>query len=411
MRGEWRFHAAGEIIFGRGAVRRVGECVRQSGAQRALVVTDGALVAAGLHRPVETSLAAASVAVDRYDGSQAKPTLETVAGCLAAAQAGDYDLLVALGGGSNIDVAKAVAVLLRHGGSAEDYFGEHRVPGPVVPLVAVSTTAGTGSEVSGASVLADPAGCRRGAILSNHLRPQIAVYDPLMTATCPRRVTAEAGIDTLSHAIEAYMVVSYRIGSQGDGALADVPPGNDLPGLYHGRFPLSDLLAERAIGLVGRYLRRAVYRGNDLEAREGMHLASLLAGMAFSNAGLTAVHALEYPVGVATGCTHGVGNGLFLPYVMEYNIPACPERLATVARLLGESTSGLAVRESAERAVAAVLRLNGEIGIPTRLRDLGVEESELRPLAEATAGIRRLLEMNPRPLDADALEGLLKRAW
>jgi alcohol dehydrogenase class IV len=158
-------------------------------------------------------------------------------------------------------------------------------------------------------------------------------------------------------------------------------------------------------------LRRAVYQGGDLEAREGMHLSSLLAGMAFSTAGLTAVHALEYPVGVATGCTHGAGNGLFLPYVMDYNIPACPQRLATVARLLDEEVGGLSTWEAAERAVQAVQRLKAEIGIPMRLRELGVEEADLRPLAEATAQITRLLQANPRPLGADALEGILRQAW
>jgi alcohol dehydrogenase class IV len=346
------------------------------------------------------ALADAGVETGLYDGGQAKPTLESVAVCAATLKDKGYEALVALGGGSNIDLAKAVAVLLRHGGAAEDYFGEHQVPGPVLPLVAVSTTAGTGSEVSGASVLADPPGHRRGAILSNHIRPQAAIYDPLLTVTCPAEVAADAGIDALTHAVEAYMVV--------DSAL-DMGP--DRPGLYTGRSPLSDLLAEEAISLVGQYLRRAVYKGGDLEAREGMHLASLLAGMAFSNAGLTAVHALEYPVGVATGCTHGLGNGLLLPYVMEYNIPACAERLATVAQLLGEPVDDLPPWIAAEEAVASVQRLKADIGIPLQLSELGVERDDLRPLAEATAGITRLLEANPRPLDVDALEEILSRAW
>jgi alcohol dehydrogenase class IV len=266
----------------------------------------------------------------------------------------------------------------------------------------VSTTAGTGAEVSGASVLADLANDRRGAILSNFVRPLAAIYDPLLTVSCPPVVTADAGIDALAHAVEAYMTIDYR---------TETGSSDDPPGLYQGSFPLSDLLVEKAIELIGRYLRRAVYRGGDLEAREGMHLASLLAGIAFSNAGLTAVHALEYPVGVATGCTHGAGNGLLLPYVMAYDIPACPERLATVARLLGEPVQGLSPREAALCAVEAVKRLNAEIGIPLSLRELGVTEGDLRPMAEATAQITRLLEANPRPLNVDSLEGILREAW
>jgi alcohol dehydrogenase class IV len=399
MRGEWRFCSAGEIIFGRDAVRRTGEVVRGLGAGRACLITDPALVAAGLHEPVLASLDQAGVEADLHDGGQAKPTVEAVAASAAALKGRGYEALVALGGGSNIDLAKAVAVLLRHGGAVEDYFGEHKVPGAVVPLVAVSTTAGTGSEVSGASVLADPARNRRGAILSNHLRPRSAIYDPLLTASCPPQVTADAGIDALTHAVEAYLVADHR-----------VEAGPERPGLYTGRSPLTDALAERAIALAGRTLRRAVYKGGDLEAREGMHLASLLAGMAFSNAGLTAVHALEYPVGVATGCTHGAGNGLLLPYVMAYNIAACPDRLATVARLLGEAVDGLSPREAAGRAVEAVKRLNADIGIPLSLRELGIKEPDLRSMAEAAAQIGRLLEANPRPLDAGTLEEILREA-
>jgi alcohol dehydrogenase class IV len=401
MRGEWRFSTAGETIFGRGAVKRAGEAVRRLGAQRVLLVTDPGLVAAGLHEGVEASLMAADIVVDRFDGGLAKPTLEAVADCVAAAQEKDYGAVVALGGGSNIDLAKAAAVVLRYGGSADDYFGVNLVPGPIVPLVAVSTTAGTGSEVSAASVLADPPNNRRGAILSDFIRPRVAIYDPLLTVSCPPKVTADSGIDALTHAVEAYMVVGYETGV----------PSDAPPGVYQGSYPLSDVLAEQAIALCGRYLRRAVYNGEDLEAREGMHLASLLAGMSFSNAGLTAVHALEYPAGVLTGCTHGAGNGLFLPYVMAYNVPACPDRLAIVADLLDEDVSGLSLREAAELSVEAVHRLKAEIGIPMRLRELGVEEQALRPLAEDTAKVTRLLAMNPRPLDVDALEGILREAW
>jgi alcohol dehydrogenase class IV len=378
----------------------VGEVVRRLGARRVCLITDQALVEAGLHERVLQPLDEAGVAADLFPGGKAKPTLAAVTACAQSLGGQGYEALVALGGGSNVDLAKAVAVLLRYGGAVVDYVGEHRVPGPILPLVAVSTTAGTGSEVSGASVLADPGHGRRGAILSNYLRPHSAIYDPLLTLSCPASVTADAGIDALTHAVEAYMVADHRLAT-----------GDEPPGLYTGRSPLSDLLAEEAIVLIGRYLRRAVYRGADLEAREGMHLASLLAGMAFSNAGLTAVHALEYPVGVATGCTHGAGNGLLLPYVMEYNIPACPERLATVARLLGEATDGLSNQEAGELAVDAVQRLKADIDIPLRLSMLGIEEGELRSLAEATAQITRLLQANPRPLDADSLEEILRRAW
>jgi alcohol dehydrogenase class IV len=401
MNGEWRFFSAGEVIFGRGVVRHVGASVRQLGAERVLLITDPGLVSVGLHEPVEQSLTSAGVVFDRWDGSGAKPSVKAVADCVATASGAGYDALVALGGGSNIDLAKAAAVVLRYGGAAADYFGEHQVPGLIVPLVAVSTTAGTGSEVSCAAVLTDPANNRRGSILSNYVRPHVAIYDPLMTMSCPPSVTADAGIDALTHAVEAYMVVDHKTATG----------GNEPAGVYQGGFPLADVLAEKAIALVGRYLRRAVYKGGDVEAREGMHLASLLAGLAFSNAGLTAVHALEYPVGVATGSTHGAANGLLLPYVMDYNVAACPERLATVARLLGEGVAGCSRWEAAKRSVQAVQRLKEDVGIPMHLRELGVERAELRSMAEATAQITRLLQANPRYLDTDALEQILHKAW
>ncbi len=401
MNGEWRFFSAGEVIFGRGVVRHAGETARKLGAERALLITDPGLVSVGLHEPVEQSLADAGVACDRFDGSEAKPTVKAVADCVAVARQADYDVLVALGGGSNIDLAKAVAVVLRYGGAAEDYFGEHHVPGPIMPLIAISTTAGTGSEVSCAAVLADPANSRRGSILSQYVRPQAAIYDPLMTVSCPPVVTADAGIDALTHAVEAYMVVDHKTATG----------GGEPAGVYQGGYPLTDVLAEKAIALVGRFLRRAVYKGGDVEAREGMHLASLLAGLAFSNAGLTAVHALEYPVGVATGSTHGATNGLLLPYVMDYNVAACPDRLATVARLLGEGVAGCSRWEAADRSVRAVQRLKEDIGIPMRLRDLGVEEAELRSMAEVTSQITRLLRANPRTLETESLEQILRNAW
>jgi alcohol dehydrogenase class IV len=212
-------------------------------------------------------------------------------------------------------------------------------------------------------------------------------------------VTADAGIDALTHAVEACMVVDHAIDT-----------GPDV-GPYQGRFLLSELLAGQAIELVGHYLRRAVYQGGDLEAREGMHLASLLAGMSFSNAGLTAVHALEYPVGVRAGTSHGAGNGMLLPFVMAYNIPACALQLATVAELLDQDIEGLSAREAARAAVDAVQQLKADIGIPMRLRDVGIEREELPSLAKATTAITRLLELNPRPLDQHSLLGILENAW
>jgi alcohol dehydrogenase class IV len=300
-----------------------------------------------------------------------------------------------------MDLAKITAAVLAHGGVPRDYIGEFKIPGPILPLICVPTTAGTGSEVSAASVLTDTENQIKVGILSNYLRPQVAIVDPLMTLSCPPKVTADSGIDALTHAIEAYTAV--------DNADFPIPPNEKT--IYQGRHPLADALAAQAITLIGANLRKAVHNGNDLEAREGMALAATLAGLAFSNVGVAAVHALEYPVGAATHCSHGAGNGLLLPYVMRFNLPVRQREFAKIAQFLGEDVAATDERHAAERAIQAVTQLRADIGIPLRLRDLGVRQEQLRPFAEKAFGIKRILRVNPRPVTVEDLEGILKAAF
>jgi alcohol dehydrogenase class IV len=300
-----------------------------------------------------------------------------------------------------MDLAKITATVLAHGGTPGMYLGDSRIPGPVLPLFCLPTTAGTGSEVSAAAVLTDTENQMKVSTLSNYLRPQVALIDPLLTVSCPPKVTADSGIDALTHAIEAYTAV--------DNAAFPLPHGERS--VYQGKTPLADAFAERAIALIGQHLRRAVKDGQDLEAREGMALAATLAGLAFSNAGVAVVHALEYPVGGATHCSHGAGNGLLLPYVMRFNLPARTKEFAVIARLLGEDVAGLPERQAAERAIVAVEKLRDDIGVPRRLRDLGAREEQLRPFAEKAFGIKRILRVNPRAVTVDDLEGIFKAAF
>jgi alcohol dehydrogenase class IV len=238
-------------------------------------------------------------------------------------------------------------------------------------------------------------------ILSNYLRPRFAVVDPLLTVSCPPKVTADSGIDALTHAIEAYTAV--------DNEAFPLPEGERT--IYQGRHPLGDLLAERAIELIGANLRRAVADGGDLAAREAMALGATLAGLAFSNVGVAVVHALEYPVGGATHCSHGAGNGLLLPYVMRFNLPARIARFGRIAQLLGKEITGLDEQSAAEQAVTAVEQLKTDIGIPQRLRDLGVTPDQLPLFAEKAFAVKRILRVNPVPVTAQDLEGILRTAW
>ena len=333
MRTVWTFHTAAQIVFGRGAVNQLGEIATRLRAKRALIVTDPILVKAGLLERARQPLADAGLEVAAFTGGEPEPSMKAAVACFEQAKTFQPDVLVGLGGGSNMDLAKLSAVLLKHGGGPRDYVGDDKIPGPIFPLLCVPTTAGTGSEVSAASVVTDTENHIKVGILSNWLRPTAAIVDPLMTLSCPPKVTADSGIDALTHAIEAFTAI--------DNAEFPLPAGERS--VYQGKHPMGDLCAERAITLVGQFLRRAVKDGNDLEAREGMALAALLAGMAFSNVGVALVHAMEYPVGGAVHISHGAGNGLLLPYVMRFNLIALKDESVRlqITILLGEEVCRL----------------------------------------------------------------------
>jgi alcohol dehydrogenase class IV len=394
MRETWTFNSAGQIVFGRGAVNQLGEIAQRFRVKRVLVVTDAILEKAGTLERVGKPLQAAGIEVATFTGGEPEPSMRAGRACLDMARSARPDALIGLGGGSNMDLAKLTATLLAHGGTPTDYVGDGKVPGPIAPLICVPTTAGTGSEVSAASVITDTDNHIKVGVLSNYLRPAVAVVDPLLTVSCPPKVTADSGIDALTHAIEAYTAVDN----------SDFPLPAGERSVYQGRHPLGDLTAEKAIRLIGQYLRRAVKDGSDLEAREGMALAALLAGLAFSNVGVAVVHALEYPVGGAVHCSHGCGNGLLLPYVMRFNLPARQRECAEIARLLGEEPV-------AERAITAVEKLRADIGIPPRLRDINVREDQLRGFAEKAFGIKRILRVNPRAVTVDDLHEILREAY
>ena len=401
MRTTWSFHSAGQLLFGRDAAAQLGEVARRLGAGRVFVVTDSHLAKAGILERVRSALAAAPASVAVFEGGLPEPPIALAETCAAQAREFQAQAILGLGGGSNMDLAKIVATLLAHGGGPRDYVGDDQIPGPILPLICVPTTAGTGSEVSGASVLTDTENKIKVGILSNYLRPRAAVVDPLLTVSCPPKVTADSGIDALTHAIEAYTAV--------DNEEFPLPPG--VKTIYQGRHALGDLLAERAIELIGANLRRACSHGDDLAAREAMALGATLAGLAFSNVGVAVVHALEYPIGGATHCSHGAGNGLLLPFVMRFNLPARVSRFARIAELLGENVAGLDETAAAERAIIAVERLKSAIGIPQRLRDLGARPEQLPEFAEKAFGLKRILRVNPRPVTAEDLEGILRAAW
>ena len=307
---------------------------------------------------------------------------------LARGETARADVIVAVGGGSVIDLAKVTALQLTHGAPLENYYAVGSVPGPLMPLIALPTTAGTGSEATPVAVVTDPGTDMKIGVASRHLIPRHAICDPLLTVGAPPVVTAHAGIDALSHAVESYMA-----------ARQEPSPELVLGRPQVGKNLLSDALALTAARHLLDNLAQAVEDGSDVSARTGMLYGSLLAGIAFGNSGVGAAHALQFVVGAATHTSHGLGTGLLLPYVMEYNRPARPEEIAELSALAGGD------------AVTEIHALGLRIGLPASLAEIGVERDQLRAMAEAAAGIKRLVDNSPRPLDADGLEAILDAAW
>ncbi|MBE2316488.1 iron-containing alcohol dehydrogenase [Solirubrobacter sp. CPCC 204708] len=382
--------APSQVLFGAGMAEAAGPVAATHG-RRVLLITDPVIASTPGFGTVEVSLRAAGLDVAVSTDAEVDVPSAAVDAAVALGRETQPDAIVAVGGGSVIDLAKVTALLLAHGGAPSDYYAVNSVPGPVLPLIALPTTAGTGSEATPVAVITDPASDMKIGVASSHLIPRHAICDPRLTLGAPPVVTAHSGIDALSHAIEGYMA-----------AEADDPDAELVLGRPQvGKNAISDSLALTAAGHIAANLERAVQDGDDLEARTGMLYGSLLAGIAFGNSGVSTAHALQFAVGAATHTSHGLGTGLLLPYVMEFNRPARPDDLAELARVMRSPGS----------AVDHVHALGQRIGLPGSLADIGIERQELRGMAEASFKFKRLVDNNPRPLDEDALEAILDAAW
>jgi len=374
-----------KILFGAGCLDRIADEARQLGARRALIVTDPGVYQAGLTEPAREPLVGAGIDVDVFSEAEPEPTLPWLDATAAKMRRQKYDLLVGVGGGSSMDFAKGLSVLLTHGGSGRDYLGVDKVPGPGIPVFALPTTAGTGSEVTNIAIFGDPERELKAGMVSPHLFVHLALVDPTLTYGCPPRVTAASGMDSLVHAIECY--TSKKAST------------------------FSDTVSLEAMRLIAGNLKTAVRDGANKESRNGMSEGALLAGMAFVNASCAAVHALAYPLGSRFHVPHGVANGLLLSYVMECNLPASLAKYATVGRMLGVETEGRSPQEAAEQGVLAARTLAADIGLPVRLRDLGVPREALEGMAVATMDVTRLLDSNPKPLTLDDVRQIWQNAW
>ena len=397
----WQFATAANIRFGRGSLELLPQELHRLNVTRPLIVTDKTIAALPHVVPLLQTLRKSFSAVVVFDGCVAEPPIEIAQAAIGLGLSERIDGVVALGGGSNLDIGKVAATVLKHGGTPRDYFGFDVVPGPILPLIGIPTTAGTGSEVSHSAVLTDSNAQTKVSTLSRWLRPNVAIVDPSLTDSCPSVVTAHSGIDALVHAIES---VTNRDFSE----MAGVDPQAKA---YEGSYPLTRLIGGEAIRLVGQFLVRAYQNPTDREARDGMALAALLAGMAFSNSGVALVHALEYPIGGVTHCSHGEGNGLLLPHVMRFNLPCCVDSMSKVAGSLGCDTKGQTPTEAAESAIAAVVQLQHAVSIRTRLRELGLARDQIPWVASSAFQIKRLMDVNPRRATEVDLVAIIENAF
>ncbi len=390
-----------QVVVGRGTVAAIGRLAAAHG-DPALVCTDPQIAATPILAAVLEALRHDGVDAKVFDGAAPDLPVEVLDDALGFAVRARPASVIGVGGGSSLDLAKLTALLLRHQAPIEDYYGENRVPGPVTPILAVPTTAGTGSEVSPVAVVSDSRRVLKVGVSSEHLVPVASVCDPALTDGCPPTVTAHAGIDALAHAVEAFTAV--RRASE---------PSSDLPfaRVFVGKNSLSDAFALEAIRSIGRSLEGAVHSPQDTAARDGMAYGSLLAGLAFGAAGTAAAHALQYPIGARTGTPHGLGVGVLLPYAMEYNRPVRVAELAAISAALGARTAEMDDDAAASAAIDHVAELAGTIGIPATTSELGVAADDLPGMADQAATVTRLVENNPRPLDRDSLLLLLDAAW
>jgi alcohol dehydrogenase class IV len=373
-----------KILMGVGAVGEVGKEVTGLGAKRALLISDPGVMKAGIVERVLSSLKGAKVKVSVFDRVEPDPRYEIVDECAEWARPQGIQCVIGVGGGSSLDVAKAVAVMLKGEGSISSFFGVELIHRPGVPVVAVPTTAGTGSEVTPIVILSDEGEKLKKGVVSLHLIPSVAILDPELTVGMPPSVTAATGMDALIHAIEAFTSINAT--------------------------PFTDLLAARAMELLYSNIRKAYCNGSDIRARSHMLEGSLLAGIAFANAGVTAVHAFAYPIGAEFHIPHGIANTLMLPRVMEFNMIGALERFASIATMLGEAPAGLSLRETAQRAVMAMERLREDLGLPSHLSDFGVTAEDIPRLASGVLKVTRLLANNPRTVTQKDAEEIYRRS-
>lgn len=343
-------------LFGANVLSELAQRVASLGGAKPLVVTDQGMTQLGYTKQVTDLLEQAGIAYAVFDETVPNPTDTNVNEGAQAYTDNQCDMLISLGGGSAHDCCKGVGLLVSNGGSIADYEGVDQSKQALPPYIAINTTAGTASELTRFTIITNTSNHVKMAIVDWRVTPDLAINDPLLMVAMPPSLTAATGMDALTHAVEAYVSTDAN--------------------------PITDACALQAMRLIAKYLRVAVARGDDLQARDRMAYAQYLAGMAFNNAGLGHVHAMSHQLGGMYNLPHGVCNALLLPHVCEANLMAAQERYADIAEALGENTYGVPVREAAQMAVVAIRALSEDVGIPSTLTELGVQDKDIETMVE-----------------------------
>lgn len=387
-----------QVISGPGSSSVTASIVAQFG-ERVLVVSDGVVSAQPAFGAIVASLEEKGLKVRLFLDASPEVPVATIAAAALVADDQLTEVVVGIGGGSVIDLAKIVALLRTHGGSVRDYYGECKVPGPTLPVVALPTTAGTGSEVTPVAVVSDPDRELKIGLSSLHLVPTVAICDPELTVSCPPGTSAHSGADALCHAVESF---TARVRPHGPSAFVE--------SVFVGKNPLSDQFALRAVAAISRSLRTAVHDGADIAAREDVMIASTLAGFAFAHAGTGAPHAMQYPIGADTHTPHGLGVGLLLPYVLTENRGIITGLLVELAEAAGLEQAATDA-DTADAFIQWVWDLSRDIGLPASLAEIGLERCTIPDVARRACLVTRLLQNNPGPSELDDLIRVLDAAW
>jgi alcohol dehydrogenase class IV len=372
------------ILAGFGASDRLGQEAMNIGAKKALVVTDKGVTSSGIGKNIRDYLEKNAVRVETFEEVMSDPDIANAEACIEAAKKDRYDLIIGVGGGSSMDIASIASVMMTNAGTVHDYFGINLVKNPGIPTILIPTTAGTGAEVTPNAILTDTKERLKKAVVSPYILPRVAIIDPLLHLSMPPSITSSSGIDALTHAIESYTSNNATI--------------------------LTDLFAREGMIMIGRSLRTAVANGNDREVRYNMAIGSLYAGISLANAGVTAVHALAYPLGGQFNVPHGIANGLLLPYVMEFNVLGNIPKFAQIAQLLGEKLDHLSLLDQAYQAAKAVKAIYRDLKIPQSLTELKVPKEAIPGMAKAAINVTRLMGNNPRTMTVQDVERIYEKA-